>query len=179
MDSKTYLSEAIKTESLNFEEIRKRLEDRNIQRELFSVLTRFSKTGDDLDFFKKFIFYGKNKRDLSFIDKSSEFSENLNLSEEDIRLIHAVLGIATEAQEMIDQIMNLWLKKPLDKINLVEENGDLFWYQAIMSNVTNISFDDLMEKNIAKLRARYGEKFSSEKAINRDLDLERKILEQE
>jgi hypothetical protein len=179
MDSKTYLEEAIKTESLNFEEIRKRIEDRTLQKELFSVLTRFSKVGSDLDFFKKFIFYGKNKRTTHFEDNFSNFCENLNLSDEDIRLIHAVLGIATEAQEMIDQIMNLWLNKSLDKVNLVEENGDLFWYQAIMSNVTNISFDELMEKNILKLRARYGEKFSSEKAINRDLDLERKILEQE
>ena len=40
---------------------------------------------------------------------------------------------------------------------------------------TNVS--DILDKNIAKLKARYGEKFSSERAINRDLETERTILE--
>jgi len=41
----------------------------------------------------------------------------------------------------------------------------------------NTDIDTILEKNISKLKARYGEKFSSEKAINRDLEVERKILE--
>jgi NTP pyrophosphatase (non-canonical NTP hydrolase) len=35
----------------------------------------------------------------------------------------------------------------------------------------------ILDKNIEKLKARYGDKFSSEKAINRDLEKEREILE--
>jgi NTP pyrophosphatase (non-canonical NTP hydrolase) len=42
-------------------------------------------------------------------------------------------------------------------------------------NNTNVS--DILDKNINKLKARYGEKFSSERAINRDLETEREILE--
>jgi NTP pyrophosphatase (non-canonical NTP hydrolase) len=41
----------------------------------------------------------------------------------------------------------------------------------------NTNIDDILDKNIAKLKARYGDKFSSDKAINRDLETERKILE--
>jgi NTP pyrophosphatase (non-canonical NTP hydrolase) len=41
----------------------------------------------------------------------------------------------------------------------------------------NTDVNDILEKNIAKLQKRYGDKFSSEKAINRDLESERKILE--
>ena len=44
-------------------------------------------------------------------------------------------------------------------------------------NQYNADIDQILEKNIAKLKARYGEKFSSDKAINRDLETERKILE--
>ena len=44
-------------------------------------------------------------------------------------------------------------------------------------NQYNVSIDDILEKNIKKLKARYGEKFSSDKAINRDLENERIILE--
>lgn len=36
---------------------------------------------------------------------------------------------------------------------------------------------DALEKNINKLKARYPDKFDNDKAINRDLDAERKILE--
>lgn len=41
----------------------------------------------------------------------------------------------------------------------------------------DIDLEDCMEKNIAKLRARFPEKFTSEHAINRDLVKERQILE--
>jgi len=36
-----------------------------------------------------------------------------------------------------------------------------------------------MERNINKLKARYPDKFSQEKALNRNLDIERDILEGE
>lgn len=44
-------------------------------------------------------------------------------------------------------------------------------------NQYNTNIDDILEKNIQKLKARYGEKFSSDRAITRDLETERKILE--
>jgi len=40
-----------------------------------------------------------------------------------------------------------------------------------------IDVEVILDKNIQKLRSRYGDKFSSEKAINRDLDVEKRILE--
>lgn len=43
--------------------------------------------------------------------------------------------------------------------------------------LNDIKIEDVWEKNINKLKARYGEKFSSERAINRDLETEREILE--
>jgi len=55
--------------------------------------------------------------------------------------------------------------------------GDLFWYLAIACDELGVEFESLMETNIAKLKARYGEKFSEHKAENRDLDSERRILE--
>ena len=52
-------------------------------------------------------------------------------------------------------------------------SGTLPW----VSNELDIPFDDIMEKNIAKLKARYGDKFSEHRATNRDLDKEREALE--
>jgi len=41
----------------------------------------------------------------------------------------------------------------------------------------NTNIEDILDKNIAKLKARYGDKFSSDRAINRNLDIEKDILE--
>ncbi|MDJ0625756.1 MAG: nucleoside triphosphate pyrophosphohydrolase family protein [Candidatus Caenarcaniphilales bacterium] len=99
-------------------------------------------------------------------------------TEENIRLLHATMGLATEAGEALDALKkHLYYGKPLDKTNLKEEMGDLFWYLAIMADTLDIDFAPIMERNIEKLKARYGEKFSDEKAIKRDLSKEREILE--
>lgn len=95
-----------------------------------------------------------------------------------IRLLHAAIGMCTEAGEFIDQLKKaIFYGKPLDKVNLLEETGDIFYYLGIALDELGSDFDTEQRKNIAKLKARYGDKFSSEAAINRDLDTEREILE--
>ena len=64
-----------------------------------------------------------------------------------------------------------------DEVNLKEELGDLFWYNAILFREYKLDLDDVLQINIDKLNKRYGAKFSEEAAINRDLKAEREILE--
>lgn len=97
---------------------------------------------------------------------------------ENIRLLHAAIGLATEAGEIQDQLKKaIFYGKTLDKVNLEEELGDLFWYIAIMSDALGVPFENIMEKNIAKLKARYGDKFTETAALERNLIAEREILE--
>jgi NTP pyrophosphatase (non-canonical NTP hydrolase) len=98
---------------------------------------------------------------------------------DNIRLLHAQLGFSSEVGEFADQLKkHIFYGKPLDKINLSEETGDLLWYLALSSNVDGmLTINEVMERNIAKLKARYGDKFTEARANNRDLDRERKILE--
>jgi NTP pyrophosphatase (non-canonical NTP hydrolase) len=94
------------------------------------------------------------------------------------RLLHAGIGMATEAAEFIDPIKKfLFYNKPIDKTNLKEEIGDLLWYVAIACSALGTTVEEEMERNITKLAKRYPEKFTSEAAINRDLEAERKVLE--
>jgi len=126
MNSSTYIENAKKTESVNYETIAGRLQDKSM-----------------------------------------------------IRILHSALGLSTEAGELLDAIKkHVYYGKELDKINLFEEVGDLFWYLAILADELGFSFEDAMKKNNEKLAARYGEKFTSTRAIKRDLDVERSILEQ-
>ena len=94
-----------------------------------------------------------------------------------VRLDHASDGLCTEAGEFKDTIKKAkFYGKEIDAINLVEELGDILWYVGIACDVLGVSIEQVMERNIAKLKARYGEKFNEEGAINRDLENERNIL---
>jgi NTP pyrophosphatase (non-canonical NTP hydrolase) len=95
-----------------------------------------------------------------------------------LRLLHAHLGIASEGGEIADQLKKwIFYGRELDTVNLAEEIGDLFWYLALACNELGIDFESVWEKNIAKLKARYGDKFDARRAASRDLGKERAILE--
>jgi NTP pyrophosphatase (non-canonical NTP hydrolase) len=92
--------------------------------------------------------------------------------------LHMALGMVTEAGEFADVYKKaLAYGKAIDYINLKEEIGDILWYIANFCNLQGWNMGDIMETNIKKLEARYPEKFTEDKAINRDLTFERKILE--
>ncbi len=94
------------------------------------------------------------------------------------RIIHAILGIASEVGELTDALKkHLFYGKALDRTNLKEEAGDALWYLAILLAACGFTMDDAMRSNIAKLQRRYPDKFDAELAQNRDLDAERAALE--
>jgi NTP pyrophosphatase (non-canonical NTP hydrolase) len=167
-------------------------------------------------------------------------SSQFHCEDKEQRLLHAVIGILTEVEELLDNHIG----DEQDSINMLEEIGDVTWYLAIIGREMDLDYPqlivktknndpmklvlkivkntckllDIMKKkiyynkpidenlfktitnlvmldvsdymntydidieksfdvNISKLKARYGEKFSSEKAINRNLETERNILE--
>lgn len=100
------------------------------------------------------------------------------MDEDLIDLLHAGIGLATEAGEFLDAIKkHIFYGKKLDTVNLAEEGGDTLWYLALAFRKLKTTFDKEMQVNIDKLVARYPEKFTEYLAENRDLELERKILE--
>lgn len=101
------------------------------------------------------------------------------MTDKNLRLLHAALGLATEAGEILDALKkHMFYGKPLDEVNLKEELGDTSWYQAIAIDALGTSLEDIQRVNIDKLKARYPDGFDNEKAINRNLDTEREILEE-
>ena len=92
--------------------------------------------------------------------------------------LHMVLGMQTEVAEIADVYKkHIAYGKELDLVNIKEELGDSMWYFANLCNFHGWDLRDILETNIAKLKSRYPEKFDADKAINRDLETERKILE--
>ena len=95
-----------------------------------------------------------------------------------LHAVHMIMGMVTEVGELQDVYKkHLAYGKPIDEVNEKEEIGDLMWYIGCHCKHKGWSLEEIMESNIKKLQGRYPDKFTSDKAINRDLEFERKILE--
>lgn len=113
------------------------------------------------------------KDDLATNDRT--ITSYSDLTGEDV--IHSILGMATEAGELLELLLKTVKTKNFDPVNFGEEIGDVFWYQAIGCEAVNTTFDAEQMRNIAKLKKRFGDKFSEFYANNRNLYAERKTLE--
>ncbi len=99
--------------------------------------------------------------------------------DETLRLLHSGIGLSTEAGEILDNLKkHIFYGKDIDRVNLAEEMGDIFWYLAIMADALDLPFEQIMDTNLKKLKARYGDKFDAKAANQRNLNTERDILEQ-
>lgn len=186
---------------------------RNINvRVLANVMAELSRAADHLDHIKKALFYNKVSDHLAqeclladmmngeeprddmgtYIEGGYIGNENgeqlpLLLNEQEQQILHSVIGVATEAGELIcafiDGMSNLQKglcsrDDMLDHINLREEFGDTLWYVSLGLRAIGSNIPECMTVNDRKLEKRYGPVFSAEKANERDLDAERKELEQ-
>lgn len=189
MDSKTYIDNALRTES--------RLDKlpMNLGGTL-RMLALLVAASDVADTFKRGVFYGKGlnkdkldtqlvalqsalfdaQRVLSRLDTPEDAP--VELTPPNLRLLHGFIGVFGEAGEGLEALVKQIVTGELDLTNVGEELGDQQWYQAIISDETGVTFEQTRETNIAKLKLRYGEKFSSKAATERDLVAERSVLEE-
>jgi len=170
------------TENKDFDGIRARLTDPGMMLHLCSKLRLAVEAGERLDRFKKTAYYGKEyEPTVTEIDlkKADLVQPKKRLQDiRVIRLLHAGIGMATEAAELLDMLArHIFDGKKLDIVNAKEELGDGQWYIAEGCNATDSDLNDIMTTNIDKLRARYPEKFTEFDAQNRNLAVEREILE--
>jgi len=93
---------------------------------------------------------------------------NPSLDKKDV-LVNGVMGLCGESGEAID-IVKKYLHQghELDKDQLIKELGDIAWYLAETAYALDIDLDEVLEQNIAKLKARYPEGFDSQRSIHRE-----------
>jgi len=134
-----------------------------------------------LDQIKKLLFYGRGilDNDGNIIAAKPDFEHCGEFGGSEFKevVIHGIIGKATESGELLELLAE-WLESEgeLDVVNLREEVGDGFWYDAILAKACGFTFGEAQVVNIAKLRARFPNKFAAYDANNRNLDEERKIL---
>lgn len=84
-------------------------------------------------------------------------------------LLTCALGLAGEGGEVADLVKKyLFHGHALPQEKLQNELGDVLWYVAIGANALGLTLDDVMARNIAKLKDRYPEGFDSNRSINRE-----------
>ena len=87
-------------------------------------------------------------------------------------LITAAFGLTAEAGEFTEIVKKILLQgKPYNEENIFHmkrELGDICWYLAQACMALDTSFDEIMEMNVDKLKARYpGGEFDVHKSENR------------
>lgn len=138
-----------------------------------------------LDAIKKTLFYGREMgvpapgENVATLAKLPEWiSDNIREDQAAIDIIHGIIGKATEAGELLEALAATAVEgAPLDKVNIGEEIGDGFWYDALLLRAIGSDFAKEQRRNIAKLRRRFPDRFTEYDAANRDLLGEREILE--
>ena len=87
-------------------------------------------------------------------------------------LLTAALGLTAESGEFTEVVKKIILQgKPYDKDNVFHmkrELGDICWYIAQACMALDTTFDEIIEMNVDKLKARYpGGEFDVHKSENR------------
>ena len=99
---------------------------------------------------------------MSLSDYQVRASRTVNpaLSAED-RLLDAAAGLAEEAGEVLASIRkHRFQQRALDRESIVTELGDALWCLAMVATALGVTLDEVAERNIAKLHARYPRGFS-------------------
>jgi NTP pyrophosphatase (non-canonical NTP hydrolase) len=83
-------------------------------------------------------------------------------------LINGVMGLCGEAGEAIDIVKkHLAQGHELDREALIKELGDIAWYLAETAYALEVPLEEVLQRNIDKLKSRYPEGFDPEKSIHR------------
>jgi NTP pyrophosphatase (non-canonical NTP hydrolase) len=87
--------------------------------------------------------------------------------------------IATEAGELVDKVVkkSIFYGKVVEDDSIAQHLRTIHQWCVSLLEDTGYTVEHAREINIAKLKKRYGEKFTEAAALDRNLDAERKILE--
>jgi NTP pyrophosphatase (non-canonical NTP hydrolase) len=83
----------------------------------------------------------------------------------EMRLLHAAMGMSTETNEVLDALKkSMFHGKQMDHLDMLEELGDILWYMTVMMDELGFTMDQVIDRNICKLKVRHGLKFSEGEA---------------
>lgn len=83
-----------------------------------------------------------------------------------ITLLHAAIGLASEAGEILDEVKkHVFYGAHLNFDAMHKEQGDLEWYAQLLRNVIGKNREEILRSNVEKLMKRHPNGFSTESAL--------------
>lgn len=150
--------------------------------QLIAAMQLFIEAGQLLDLAKKQFFYNKEQKalqeDVGFLaacDTAEEYGFT-ETTDQVLAKLHMVVGIAGEASELLEGVVNGILVVrgdpieigKVDRTNEVEELGDLEFYLRGFRDAAGITRDETLRGNIDKLSKRYASgSYSDQQAVQR------------
>jgi NTP pyrophosphatase (non-canonical NTP hydrolase) len=129
---------------------------------------------EQLDALKKALFAGKHNHSLEATRKSYAMApEAEDYPGVNMDLLHGILGLRTEADELLRLTVDARSYKTIDPQKVVDEAGDALFYIALQLRAVGKTLDDALDGNVAKLKVRYPEGYNSAVAAaekNRDAE---------
>ncbi|KKM67867.1 hypothetical protein LCGC14_1466870 [marine sediment metagenome] len=104
------------------------------------------------------------------------------------RMLHAMLGIADEAGELIKMMLrSTYYNQTINMNDYKDELGDIWWYLCLavdeLAKTENKTpedvFREILNINKAKLKVRYSDIYTHERARNRDIVSEKTAIHKE
>ena len=94
--------------------------------------------------------------------------QNLKITPQQAESLHAAIGIAGEAGELLDAVRkHVFDGQPLDRENVIEELGDLCFYLEAACQSMGVERSYIEAMNQAKLTQRYKDGYSDQQAVDR------------
>lgn len=97
----------------------------------------------------------------------AERTINKNLTKDE-QINHALFGMSGEVGEILSIYQKQYQGHEIDEEELKKEVGDLIWFVAEYCTVMGWEMDEVLYKNINKLKRRYPDGFEAERSVNRD-----------
>jgi len=148
--------------------------------ELVRDLTKANEILDErLDEHKRALFYGDDRAEVLRGSGGEDYLLS-QLEDDEWDLLHAALGLGTEAGEAMEAVKPVIAhgEEP-DVENLKEELGDILYYAARLADVLDTTLLEAMQANNRKLKERFPGKFTQEDALERDTDAEMEAVSNE
>lgn len=201
MDSKSYVKNVLVTEARDFTAVVQRMsEPRNIRlihasAGITSEISELIVLTEDLGTFVDRVNLMEECGDILWyigiaadtlgkteeICKKSEFVAKIVKHDDD--LIDCLFNASSHLSRLSGQLADLVIKKAVFYGKTVDDGKIIDLLSRIHDQVeytlheAGYTIEQARERNIAKLKARYGEKFTEAAALERNLELERKVLE--
>ena len=95
-------------------------------------------------------------------------SPGFTLTDEQLMTVWTAIGIAGEAGEVSELVKHgIFHQQGINKQELIKELGDILWYISALCTTQGITLDEVMEQNVAKLKARYPHGYNPKDGVKR------------